>query len=131
MTKYAALHAWFCGLGALLSAGVYNLADVPDANEVSFPYLTYSYPVSPFSGGDDSADGEINLWCRTSSEAAVNAMCDKIAEYIGYGGSVVRHDGGYVWIRRGEPFCTPLGDPDDGAIRRRYFNISLSFLSVD
>ena len=89
------------------------------------PYLTYD-AVFDAEGGAPSLT--VNLWFYTTSEAVPNAKAQEISDSIGIGGKLLKFDGGYIWIRRGSPFCQALADKTDKNIKRRYLNITAEFL---
>lgn len=122
MTKGEALHEFFSGFGM----AAYPSSSVPD--DVVFPYLTYDAvfdsfgsPVSPL----------VNLWFYTTSEAIPNAKAQKIAEAIGRGGVTLRCDGGWIWIKRGSPWCQSVRDDTAPNIKRRIINIEVEYLTND
>lgn len=118
MTKGAALQQFF---DSFLPAYATNA--VPD--DVVLPYLTYD-AVFDAEGGAPSLT--VNLWFHTTSEAVPNAKAQEISDAIGIGGKLLKFDGGYIWIRRGSPFCQALADKTDKNIKRRYLNITAEFL---
>ena len=123
MTKNKALYAWFNNFMTF-----YRDTAVPE--DAVFPYGTYTYV-------DDAFDGEnggqaaltVNLWYRTESEAVPDAMAQEIAQAIGYGGTTIECDEGYLWIKKGSPWCQSLTDDIDPAIKRRYINITTEYLT--
>ncbi len=119
MTKGAALQQFFAGF-----LPAYATNAVPD--DVVFPYLTYSAVFDAFDGQPVSLT--VNLWYYTTSEALPNAKAQEISDALGIGGKVLPIDGGYIWLRRGSPFCQPLADETDRNIKRRYMNITAEFL---
>lgn len=123
MTKGAALQAFFDGF----SVPAYPAAAVPSGAE--YPYLTYDAVFDSFPGGEVSITA--NLWYYTSAEAEPNAKAQEIAEAIGYGGVTLRCDDGYIWLKRGSPFCQALSDASDHNIKRRYINISAEYLTFN
>ena len=95
--------------------------------DVVLPYLTYT-PIF------DAWDGEpvsltVNLWERTESEAIPNAEVQEISEAIGLGGKMLKCDEGYIWLKRGSPWCQNLSDETDPAIKRRYINVTAEYLT--
>lgn len=119
MTKDKALQAFFGGFGI----PAYTTASVPRNTE--FPWLTYEYSPSAFDEGETSIT--VNLWYHTESEAVPNAKAQEISNAIGLGGRVIRCDGGFIWLKRGSPFCQSLADEADRNIKRRYINITAEF----
>lgn len=121
MTKGAALQSFFEGFGL----PAYTTSNVPE--DVIFPYLTYEFITGAFDNGENGLT--VNLWYYTESEAVPNAKAQELAEYIGYGGKLVPCDGGYIWIKRGTPWCTSLRDDTDDSVKRRYINVTVEYLT--
>ncbi len=121
MTKGAALYRFFSGFGMT----AYASASVPD--DVEFPYLTYDLVTSAWES--DPVSLTVNLWYYTESEAEPNAKAREISEALGMGGRVLPCDGGYIWLKRGSPWCQSLSDETDKNIKRRYLNITAEYLT--
>lgn len=119
MTKGAALQKYFEGF-----LPSYATNAVPD--DVVFPFLTYDAVFDAFDG--QPASLTVNLWFRTTSEAVPNAKAQEISDALGIGGKLLKFDGGYIWLRRGSPFCQALADEADRNIKRRYLNVTADFL---
>lgn len=121
MTKGAALHKFFSDFGM----EAYAASSVPD--DVTFPYLTYELITSAWESGEVGLT--VNLWFYTTSEAGPNAKAQEISETIGLGGKVIPCDGGYIWLKRGSPWCQSLTDDTSPTIKRRYINVSAEYLT--
>ena len=121
MTKEAALKQFFSGFG--LSA--YPATAVP--NDVIFPYLTYEVITSAWDGGEVGLT--VNLWYFTTQESPPNAKVREISEAIGPGGKLLPCDGGYIWLKRGTPWCQSLSDETSPTIKRRYINVTAEYLT--
>lgn len=120
MTKNKAVYAWFNEFMTF-----YRDSAVPEDAEL--PYGTYTYI-------EDAWDGEpvnfvVNLWFRTESEAVPDEKAQELSERIGYGGTLIPCDEGYVWLKRGTPWCQSVVNTDDPAIKRRYININAEYLT--
>lgn len=122
MTKEAALFQFF---NQFLPA--YPSSSVPD--DVTFPYLTYTPVVDSWSGGEVSIT--VNLWFYTELEAEPNRKADELSKGIGYGGTMLPCDGGFVWLKRGSPWCQSLQDDTAPTIKRRYINVTAEYLTKD
>lgn len=120
MTKDKALHAWFSDF--MVS---FPLTSVPE--DVLFPYLTYEPVFDTWDSGEVGL--AVNLWFYTESEAFPNAKALELSRRIGPGGVFVKCDGGYIWIKRGTPFCQSLRDDASPDIKRRYINLSVEYLT--
>jgi len=120
MTKGQALNSWFNQFMT-----VYPTTAVPD--DVIFPYGTYDLVLDSWDGGEVSTT--VKLWFYTESEAVPNAKANELSAEIGLGGKILPCDGGYIWIKRGHPFCQSLQDESEDFIKMRYINISLEYLT--
>lgn len=121
MTKAAALHQFFSSFG--MSA--YAAASVPE--DAVFPYLTYELITSAWEGGEVGLT--VNLWFYTESEAIPNAKAQELSKSIGLGGRVIPCDGGYIWLKRGSPWCQSLRDEASPTIKRRYLNVTAEYFT--
>ena len=121
MTKAAALHRFFSSFGMT----AYPAASVPD-NAV-FPYLTYELITSAWGG--EPVGLTVNLWFYTESEAVPNAKAEELSAAIGLGGKVLPCGGGYIWLKRGSPWCRSLRDEANPTIKRRYLNVTAEYLT--
>lgn len=123
MTKAAALHEFFSGFG--ISA--YAASAVPD--DAVFPWLTYELVTSAWDGGEVGIT--VNLWYYTTSEKTPNDKAQEISTALGTGGAVLPCDGGFIWLKRGAPWCQSLTDDTDNQIKRRYINVSAEYLTAN
>ncbi len=121
MTKAAALHKFFSSFG--LTA--YTTASVPE--DAVFPYLTYELATSAWEAGEVSIT--VNLWYHTESEKVPNDKAEELSRNIGLGGKILSCDGGYIWLKRGSPWCQSLRDEADNAIKRRYINVTAEYFT--
>jgi hypothetical protein len=120
MTKGKALDAWFNQFMTF-----YPSTAVPD--DVTFPYGTYEAVFDNYTGGEVGLT--VNLWFYTESEARPNAKAQELSEAIGSGGKLLKCDGGYIWIKRGSPWCQSLTDDTSPTIKRRYINVTAEYLT--
>ena len=120
MTKNKALYSWFNRF-----MDFYRSSSVP--GDVEFPYGTYEYIDSAFDVGEVGLT--VNLWFRTESEAIPDEKAQELSKRIGYGGVTIPCDEGYIWLKRGSPFCQSLTYENDPAIKRRYINITAEYLT--
>lgn len=122
MTKGEVLQSFF---GRFLTA--YPSTSVPD--DVTFPYLTYEPIFDSWGGGEVGLT--VNLWFYTTSEAIPNAKAEELSEAIGLGGITLPCDGGYIWLKRGSPWCQSLSDATNPGIKRRYINVTAEYLTLN
>lgn len=122
MTKNKALYAWFNEFMPF-----YRASSVPD--DVEFPYGTYEYVESAFDGGENGMT--VNLWFETEKEAEPDTKAQELSERIGYGGTIIPCDGGYIWLKRGSPFCQSVVDTTNINIKRRYINVTAEYLTLN
>lgn len=123
MTKGAALHQFFNGFGI----PAYTTTSVPD--DAVFPWLTYELVTGSIENGENALT--VNLWYYGDSEAIPNAKAQEIADAIGYSGKILNVDGGFIWIKRGSPWCQNLRDDTNPNIKRRYLNITAEYLTLN
>lgn len=121
MTKAAALHQFFSSFGMT----AYTATSVPD--DAVLPYLTYELSISAWEGGEVGLT--VNLWFYTESEAVPNAKAQELSQAIGMGGKILPCDGGYIWLKRGSPWCQSLKDETSPTIKRRYLNVTAEYLT--
>ena len=122
MTKAAALQSFF---ERFLPS--YAASSVPD--DVIFPYLTYELITSAWEDGEVGIT--VNLWYYTTSESIPNAKAQEISNAIGLGGVSVPCDGGFIWVKRGTPWCQNLHDDADPMIKRRYIQITAEYMTLN
>lgn len=123
MTKAAALQSFFSGFGI----PAYPSSSVPE--DAVFPWLTYDLAVDAWESGEVGLT--VNLWYYTASEKVPNDKALEISRAIGIGGRVLPCDDGYVWIKRGSPWCQSLQDDTDKNIKRRYINVSAEYFTLN
>lgn len=121
MTKEAALKQFFSSFGI----AAYPSTAVP--KDVVFPYLTYEVITSAWEGGEVGLT--VNLWYFTTQEGPPDAKARELSETIGLGGKIIPCDGGYIWLKRGSPWCQSLTDETDKDIKRRYINVTAEYLT--
>ena len=122
MTKDKALHAWF---SQFLTA--YPTSNVPE--DAVFPWLTYELITGSWESGEIALT--VNLWYYTESEAIPNAKAQELSDAIGYGGVTLPCDGGFIWLKRGSPWCQNLQDDTDPNIKRRYINVTAEYMTLN
>ncbi len=121
MTKAAALHQFFSSFGM----AAYPADSVPD--DAALPHLTYARITGAWS--DEPVSLTVNLWFCTEAETEPDDKADELSAAIGLGGTVLPCDGGYIWLRRGSPWCQSLRDEATPAIKRRYINVTAEYLT--
>lgn len=122
MTKEQALYSFY---SQFLTA--YEENTVPE--NATFPYLTYSVATDDFGGY--SVALQRSLWYRDSSWRAINRKTSEISRALGYSGTVLKVDNGFIWLRKGQPFAQSMGDENDDLIRRKYLNLEADFITTD
>lgn len=120
MTKEAAIYQFWSGFG--LTA--YEENAVP--TDAAFPYVTYQLVTDSF---DREVPAAASLWYRSESWTAINAKTEEISAHIGFGGKIIKCDGGRIWIKRGQPFAQNMGDERNDLIKRKYLNLTFEFLT--
>lgn len=88
-------------------------------------YITYSAGQNYF---DEPMMLTASLWQRSTSWTEIVDKMQEIAETIGFGGTMLKTDDGYLWIKRGTPFAQRMSD-EDPAVRRIYLNVEVEFFT--
>ena len=57
-------------------------------------------------------------------------MKDSIYNAIGLGGKIIPFDGGYIWVKRGQPFSQRMADENDST-RRIYIVLEVEYLTAN
>lgn len=94
--------------------------------ELPSNYITYELQTGSF---DSSLSLSASLWYYTTSWVDITEKADEIAEYIGYGGKFIEVNGGYVWIKLGQPFAQRMAVEQEN-YRRIILNITVDFLTA-
>lgn len=119
--RWQAQYAFWAGL---LDVPVYEENSVPDADTVSFPYLTYQ---AVMGGFDTDTSVSASIWTRSTSWAQADTLANGAFAAIENGGKSVPYDGGMIWFTAGEPFAQSMGDPDDNSVKRKLLNVMAHF----
>lgn len=118
MDKEQTLHSFWSSFGV----NAYDPNTVPD--DAPFPRITYEVITNEF-GVPTSLNGSI--WDRSTGWNTITTICNQIDSRLSQGGQTLRYDGGMMWIKKGSPFASRLGDPDD-TIRRIVINIEVEYV---
>lgn len=121
MTKERAYHAFLASFGL----PVYDENTVPD--DATLPRITYNFSDAEFG---DPVAMTVSVWDRSTSWTSVTAMKDQIYNAIGLGGKIIPFDGGYIWVKRGQPFSQRMADEND-SIRRIYIVLEVEYLTAN
>lgn len=128
MDKAQALYNFWSGFDwpALNEQGNYDEVNMADLG-VDDRYIMYEVQT-----GDFTADIALtaSLFHRSMSDETVSRKAKEIEEYIGIGGKVIPIDGGYLWVKRRNPFSQPMRDESNPDWRRTIINISVEFLTA-
>jgi len=128
MDKAQALDGFWSGFGwpAFNEQGNYDELSAADLG-IEDRYILYEVQT-----GDYTSEIALTaqLFHRSVSEETVSRKAQEIADFIGFGGKVLPIDGGWLWIKRGNPFSQPLRDESDPDWRRTIINISVDFLTA-
>ncbi len=120
MTKEQAYHAFLSGFGWK----AYDENTVPD--NAALPRITYNFSVAEFGYPVAMA---LSVWDRSTKWTNVTDKANEIYSAIGLGGKIIPFDGGYIWVKRGQPFSQRMSDEDD-SIRRIYINVEVEYLTA-
>ena len=130
MTKAAAINEFWNSFG-LKAFEENTLLDVDENGQEikpEFPYITYQLVTDSF---DREVAATASIWYRTVGWKAINAKAEEISAYIGFGGKIIKCDGGRIWIKRGQPFAQNMGDEKDDSIKRKYLNLTFEFFTAN
>lgn len=94
--------------------------------ELPSKYITYEVQMSNFG---EPLQLSASLWYYSTSWMEITQKVNEIAESIGYGGKMIKVDGGYVWIKLGRPFAQRMSAEQEN-FRRYVLNISVDFLTA-
>lgn len=120
MTKEQAYHAFLASFGW----ATYDENTVPD--DAVMPRITYNLADAEFGF---PVALSISLWDRSTSWTTITNKDHDIYTAIGRGGTIIKFDDGYIWIKRGQPFSQRMSDEDD-SIRRIYIVLEVEFLTA-
>ena len=123
MTKETALKEFFSSF----DIPAYPSTSVPEMKD--YPYLTYEVITGALDSGPVAL--AVNLWYYATGESVPNAKARELSERIGYIGVVLPCDGGFIWLRRGSPWCQSVADDADPNIKRRYISVTAEYLTPD
>lgn len=128
MNKSQALYNFWSGFGipAIDEQSAYDTPTM-EKLQIDYPYISYESAVGEI---DEPISLSADLWYRSSSWAEIEAKAAQISDAIGYGGTMVRYDGGAIWLKRGTPPYQRMSAENVFDIRRIHFNISAEFLSA-
>ena len=121
MTKEQAYHAFWAGFGWK----TYDENTVPD--DAPLPRITYNFAFAEFG---DPVALSVSVWDRSTSWSSVTQKASEIYSRIGLGGRIIPYDGGYIWIKRGQPFFQRMADEND-SIRRIYIVLEVEYLTAN
>lgn len=120
MDRFEALYSFWAGFGI----PAYEQNSVPDADSISFPYITYEAVVSGF---DEDAFSNASIWTRNTSWSEADRLSDMIEADLKNGGRIVPYSGGMLWITPEAPFSQSMGDDADNLIKRKVLSVAIHF----
>lgn len=128
MNKAQALHSFWAGFTwpAIDEQSAYDTQTLKDLG-ITDHYITYEVSTGSFG---NSVSMTASLWHRSSSWTEIQQKADEIAAAIGYGGKLLTIDGGYLWIKLGNPFSQRVAVDANYDWRRIYLNIEADFLTA-
>lgn len=99
----------------------YHEMTVPD--DAQYPYITYNLQQNTLG---EHGTHYVQVFDRSTSNASIIAMADKITKDIGTG-KMLECEGGYVCLRPGFPLVQILVDEQSGGptVRRAYINLQI------
>lgn len=122
MNKWQAIQNFWSGF----QWPAYDENSVPD--DALFPRITYDVQT-------DSLGNVVllsaSLWDRSTSWERISKKSDQIAkEIVNMDPPTIKLDEGRLYITKGSPFASRMGDEDD-SVKRIYLNINAEFLTAD
>lgn len=119
MNKEQAIQAFWAGFGY----PAYDESSVPDT--ATFPRITYEGQTDNFG---ERIASSASIWTRGTSWSLAEGIKHTIEQTITRGGTLISHDDGAIWIKRGNPFSLRMTDSADDMIRRIVINLELEFI---
>lgn len=120
MTKSQAVFAFLEGLMPFYREGAVQ-------EGAALPYGTCAYAEGAWDGG------EIPLTLTLRFDAAKEQLADQkalaLSELVGCGGVSLACDGGYVWLKRGTPWCSS-GREQGTDVTLRTIRLTAEFLTL-
>ena len=128
MNKAQALHSFWSSfdIPAIDEQSAY---DEGTLESLGIPRRYITYEVGTSNLGEPVAL-TASIWDKSTSWAFVQEKADEIAAAIGYGGKVIAVDGGYLWLKLGQPFAQRMSEEGNFDLRRIYLTISAEFLTA-
>lgn len=122
MTKTQALFEFF---------NRFNIPAYPNTSvdkDQELPYMAYEVKTGSF--GSAPVAISLSLFYHTDSESVPNAKAEEIGRYIGEGGVTVSCDEGFLWIKKGDPFCINQNVEDDNSTKLRFMNLIVEYITL-
>lgn len=121
MDRWEAQYQFWSGFGV----PAYEQNSVPDADDVTFPYITYQAASSGFGGVSYLS---ASIWTKSTSWLTADHISDLIEDTLKDGGVFFPYDGGAVWFTLGDPFSESMGDPSDDTVKRKLLSVIVQFV---
>lgn len=132
MNKQQALNAFWSDFGVL----AFEENTVPDDEAIQrlidagvapskFPYITYQVSTGEL---DDAIVATASIWDRSTSWETADLLANAISRRIN-DMSIIRFDGGGLFVSKGTPYSQHMGEEGDSAIRRVILNVGLQFFT--
>lgn len=132
MNKQQALNAFWSDFGVL----AFEENSVPDDKAIQslidagvapskFPYITYQVMTGEL---DDVIVATASIWDRSTSWETADLLANTISRRIN-DMSIVRFDGGGLFVSKGTPYSQHMSEEGDSAIRRVILNVGLQFFT--
>lgn len=124
MTKLQCLQKFFSSFGipAIEENSFYSSTVVPD-----FPYITYNAITGEFLSGEITLNPSV--WYSTYSLGDLEKKVTEISKALGDGVTLSCNDG-FLWFKKGNPFCEYMGDPENKFIKRAYLSIIVEYFTT-
>ena len=123
MNRWEAIHEFWSSFGV----PVYERNNVPDIDDLTFPYITYEAAVGSW---EDIIPLTASIWDKSSSWRTAAELSDTIERTIRLSLPIKYDDGMYrVWIGD-TPFSQNMGDPEDDSIKRKLLSVNFEFMDL-
>ncbi len=119
MNKAQALYKFWAQFGL----PVYDENSVPD--NAKMPYITYE---TKFGSIDDVLSLSASIWTRGQSWQTTTTVAMMIENMID-SMHAYKLDNGYLYITKGTPFLSRMGDGENYNVKRALLNINAEFLT--
>ena len=102
----------------------YDETSVPDTAEM--PYITYETKTAAF---DTPIPLSMSIWYYSHFWDKITEKAIEIINTIGYGGKLIKYDGGAIWITIPNQNYDRMSDSASDLVRRIVINVMAEFIN--